>query len=215
VEEHEGVLARCSPHGAIFLDEIGEVAAPVQIKLLTVLQDRAFTPVGSHERRPFRGRVIAATNRPLAALRGPDGLRPDFFYRLCSDVIELPSLGQRMQARPSELGELMRLLTDRLTGPAPPTNWPPLVEKQLRQEPGRDYPWPGNVRELEQAVRRVLLTGRYTPPPAPAVAVDPAAALAGQLRAGELHGGAAGGRLLPAAARAARHLRGGGRPRAA
>lgn len=185
VEEHEGVLARCSPHGAIFLDEIGEVGPAVQIKLLTVLQDRAFTPVGSHERRTFRGRVIAATNRPLAALRGPDGLRPDFFYRLCSDVIEVPSLRQRLQARPAELGELVRLLTTRLAGPEA-VGLAAQVEKQLRAEPGRDYAWPGNVRELEQAVRRVLLTGRYTPPPAPATAVDPAAALAARVRGGEL-----------------------------
>src|SRR5919197_538836 len=50
VEAHEGVFARCSPHGAIFLDEIGDVSRPVQIKLLQVLQDRTFSPVGSHER---------------------------------------------------------------------------------------------------------------------------------------------------------------------
>ena len=185
VEEHEGVLARCSPHGAIFLDEIGEVGTAVQIKLLTVLQDRLFTPVGSHERLTFRGRVIAASNRPLAALRGPDGLRPDFFYRLCSDVIEVPGLHQRLQARPAELGELVRLLTARLAGEEA-DELAAHVEKQLRTEPGRDYAWPGNVRELEQAVRRVLLTGRYTPPPAPASAADPAAALATQFRGGAL-----------------------------
>jgi hypothetical protein len=70
IEAHEGVLARCSPHGAIFLDEIGDVSVPVQIKLLQVLQERTFCPVGSHEPARFRGRVIAATNRPLEALRG-------------------------------------------------------------------------------------------------------------------------------------------------
>ena len=59
------MLARCSPHGAIFLDEIGDVRVPVQIKLLQVLQERTFSPVGSHEPVRFRGRVIAATNRPL------------------------------------------------------------------------------------------------------------------------------------------------------
>src|SRR6266581_8319157 len=64
VEAHEGLLTRCSPHGAIFLDEIGEVSVPVQIKLLQVLQERSFCPVGSHESVPFRGRVITATNRP-------------------------------------------------------------------------------------------------------------------------------------------------------
>src|SRR6266571_2916089 len=70
IEHHEGVLTRCSPYGAIFLDEIGDVPVPVQIKLLQVLQERTFCPVGSHEPVRFRGRVIAATNRPLASLRG-------------------------------------------------------------------------------------------------------------------------------------------------
>src|SRR6058998_4166638 len=69
VEAHEGVFARCSPHGAIFLDEIGDVSAQVQIKLLQVLQERTFSPVGSHERLRFRGRVIAATNQSLDGLR--------------------------------------------------------------------------------------------------------------------------------------------------
>ena len=97
VEAHEGIFARCSPHGAIFLDEIGEVSAPVQIKLLRVLQDRVFSPVGSHEQVRFRGRVIAATNKPLDALRGPGGFRDDFYYRLCSDTITVPPLRQRLR----------------------------------------------------------------------------------------------------------------------
>ena len=82
VVAHEGVLARCSRHGSIFLDEIGEVSVPVQIKLLQVLQERTFCPVGSHEPLQFRGRVIAATNRPLDTLRGRGLFRDDFFYRL-------------------------------------------------------------------------------------------------------------------------------------
>ena len=69
IEAHEGVFARCSPHGSIFLDEIGDVGVPVQIKLLQVLQERVFSPVGSRERVRFRGRVIAATNRLLDELR--------------------------------------------------------------------------------------------------------------------------------------------------
>lgn len=183
VEQHEGVLARCSPHGAIFLDEIGEVDSPVQIKLLTVLQDRSFTPVGSHERRPFRGRIIAASNRPLAELRGPDGLRADFFYRLSSDIIEVPALRDRLHARPAELGELVQLLVNRLVGDDG-EEVSQLVEKQLRVKPGRDYPWPGNVRELEQAVRRILLTGHYEPARAAAGPADPAAALAARFQDG-------------------------------
>ena len=65
VEDHEGILQRCSHHGAIFLDEIGEVSHPIQIKLLKVLEERLYSPVGSHEVHRFDGRIIAATNRSI------------------------------------------------------------------------------------------------------------------------------------------------------
>src|SRR5436309_805666 len=103
VEHHEGVFERCNAHGALFLDEIGEASIPVQIKLLQVLQERTFTALGGHEKKRFSGRVIAATNRPLAALRRDGRFRDDFFYRLCSDVIEVPTLRQRIAESPAEL----------------------------------------------------------------------------------------------------------------
>jgi transcriptional regulator with PAS, ATPase and Fis domain len=162
VESHEGVLARCSPHGAIFLDEIGDVSVPIQIKLLQVLQERTFSPVGSHESVRFRGRVIAATNRPLETLRREKLFREDFFYRLCSDVIEVPPLRQRLQEDPAELRRLiahvLAATADDRTG-----ELVELVGKAIRRDVGADYAWPGNVRELEQAVRRILLTGGYQP----------------------------------------------------
>ena len=161
VEHHEGILARCSPHGSIFLDEIGEVPTHLQIKLLQVLQERTFSPVGSHETVRFEGRVIAATNRPIEALRGEGGFRDDFFYRLCSDVITVPTLRQRIQEDSTELDALLGGIVQRLAGqPAPELGQS--VRTALRQQPGSDYPWPGNVRELEQAVRRILLTSSYT-----------------------------------------------------
>lgn len=160
VEAHAGVFARCSPHGAIFLDEIGEVAEPLQIKLLQILQERTFTPVGSHERQRFAGRVIAATNRSLDELRRDGKFRDDFYYRLCSDVIHVPSLQERIAEHPRELDLLLNELVSRLTGQTD-TELAARVAKILRKSPGSDYDWPGNVRELEQAVRRVLLTGHY------------------------------------------------------
>jgi transcriptional regulator with GAF, ATPase, and Fis domain len=159
VARREGALARCSPHGAILLDEIGELAAPVQVKLLRVLQERAFTPVGGTRSRRFRGRVIAATNRRLDELRGGI-LRDDFFYRLCSDVIVVPPLRQRLEEAPGELEALCERVLTGLLGPEARTLVAPVCTA-LAREPGPRYPWPGNVRELEQAVRRVLLTGRY------------------------------------------------------
>jgi DNA-binding NtrC family response regulator len=157
IEAHEGVLSRCSPYGAIFLDEIGDVTPPVQIKLLQVLQERTFSPVGSHEKHRFRGRVIAATNKPLEQLRGKS-LRDDFFYRLCSDIITVPPLRQRIEESSAELDLLLEHLVSRTTGAAA-SELLALVRSIIKENP--TYTWPGNVRELEQAVRRILLTRAY------------------------------------------------------
>src|SRR6185436_17438644 len=116
----EGIFARCSPHGAIFLDEIGDASVPVQIKLLQVLQDRTFSPVGSHAKLRFRGRVIAATNRPLQELRARKLFRDDFYYRLCSDVITVPPLRQRLAESPEEMNLLLQELVRRMTGKSDP-----------------------------------------------------------------------------------------------
>ena len=183
VDHHQGVFERCSPHGALFLDEIGEVSVPVQIKLLQVLQERSFTPVGGRETRRFSGRVIAATNRPLSALRRDGRFRDDFFYRLCSDVIEVPPLRRRLAESPGELEELVRLLVARIAG-SQDAELVASVLEGLRRDLPEGYPWPGNVRELEQAVRRVLLTGRYAAELG--AAADPEEALVEKLRAGEL-----------------------------
>src|SRR6185436_18199609 len=159
---HDGVFARCSPHGAIFLDEVGEIRKEIQVKLLHVLQDRTFSPVGSREQSQFRGRVISATNRSLDELRAEKLFRDDFYYRISSDVIPVPSLRQRVAEDPGELNLLLETILERTAG----ERWPellPIVRDQLQKTPGRTYHWPGNVRELEQAVRRVLLHGIYEP----------------------------------------------------
>jgi DNA-binding NtrC family response regulator len=160
IDNHQGLFERLSNYGALFLDEIGEVSVPIQIKLLNVLQERCFTPVGSHEQLRFDGRVIAATNRPLAELRESSAFRDDFLYRLCSDVIEVPPLRKRLQEHPAELEQLVALLIARATGNEAP-ELTDMVVDSLRTSLPDGYPWPGNVRELEQAVRRVLLNGRY------------------------------------------------------
>jgi transcriptional regulator with AAA-type ATPase domain len=184
IDHHEGVFERCDAHGALFLDEIGEVPIPVQIKLLQVLQERTFTALGGHEKKRFSGRVIAATNRPLGELRRGGRFRDDFFYRLCSDVIEVPTLRQRIAESPAELEQLVRLLVARITGAEAPSLVATVLEALERDLP-RGYPWPGNVRELEQALRRILLTGRYT---AESSEVPPGEdeAVVEKLRAGEL-----------------------------
>ncbi len=160
IDDHEGILGRCSPHGAIFLDEIGDLAQPVQIKLLQVLQERTFSPVGSHEQLAFKGRVIAATNRPINRLREQEQFRDDFYYRLCSDVVVVPTLRQRIEEDGNELDVLLVALMDRMAGAAS-AGLIDMVREAIARDIPKDYGWPGNVRELEQAVRRIILTGNY------------------------------------------------------
>ena len=164
IETHEGSFERCSPHGAIFLDEIGEVSIPIQIKLLHVLQERRFTPVGSHESKRFEGRVIAATNRSLADQREAGTFRHDFYYRLCSDVIEVPPLRVRLAERPQEMDELLEHLVERIVGEKS-DELVAAAQSAIASGVGKDYTWPGNVREVEQAVRRILMTAAYDPGP--------------------------------------------------
>jgi len=142
------------------LDEIGEIPNHVQIKLLRVLQERHFSPVGTHETSRFNGRVIAATNRPKRDILNGNVFRDDFYYRLCSDIIEVPPLRIRIREKPSELNELLDFTIKRMTG----TRSDKLIKKVKRiidRNLGPKYLWPGNVRELEQCVRSVLLRRDY------------------------------------------------------
>lgn len=184
VEEYKGIFSRCSAYGAIFLDEIGEVGQNVQIKLLQVLQERTFTPVGSHRANRFSGRVIAATNRPLIRMRRQGLLRDDFFYRLCSDIITLPSLAQRIAEDPLELDDLLSHTVARILG-KPHPELAAMIAAEIRRQPGPAYTWPGNVRELEQCVRRILLNQSYSPEPLDP-SPDAANRLAEEMMAGRL-----------------------------
>ncbi|MGR9101191.1 MAG: sigma 54-interacting transcriptional regulator [Gammaproteobacteria bacterium] len=160
VENHAGVFSRCSAHGAVFIDEIGDIDIPTQVKLLNVIQDRVFSPVGSHERHRFEGRVIAATNKDIDRLLEQGQFRSDLYYRLCSDVIELPPLRQRLEENPGEMRKLVESLLGKMLSETD-ERLADRVEKRLRESVPPGYPWPGNVRELEQCIRRICLTGAY------------------------------------------------------
>ncbi len=162
VNDHQGIFQQCSPHGAIFLDEIGEVAIPVQIKLLKVLEERSYCPVGSHKENRFQGRIITATNREIKDLRRNNILREDFFYRLCSDIIVVPPLRRRIAEDPAELNDLLEFTVTKIVG-RPSPDLCGMVRAAIRQQPGDNYSWPGNVRELGQCVRRILLNREYNP----------------------------------------------------
>ncbi len=160
-ETHKGVFSRCSPHGAIFLDEIGDVSVPVQIKLLQVLQERTFTPVGSRNSERFQGRVIAATNKSLSILRKEGEMRNDFYYRLCSDLIEVPPLNQRLDENQEELKIILTFIVDKILGKPSQELTDGVYSYILTNQP-TGYPWQGNIRELEQCVRRILISNSYS-----------------------------------------------------
>jgi DNA-binding NtrC family response regulator len=136
--------------GTIFLDEIGVIAPSAQAKLLRVLQEREFEPLGSERSVQVDVRVIAATNRDLRQLVVDGRFQEDLYYRLHVIPIDMPPLRERRE------------------------DIPPLVEHFIRRHAGRagkrvdgissqamarlvDAPWPGNVRELENAIERAVV----------------------------------------------------------
>jgi DNA-binding NtrC family response regulator len=162
LEDHAGWLEVCSPQGTVFLDEIGDVAETVQVKLLRVLQTRQFQRLGETSPRRFAGKVMAATNRDLGRAMQEGRFRADLYYRLCSDIICTPSLREQFRDSPGELRHLVEFVARGLVGEESDTvvdevmSW---VEASL----GPDYAWPGNFRELEQCVRNILVRKEYTP----------------------------------------------------
>lgn len=160
VDDHAGIFALCSPHGSIFLDEVGDVSVPIQIKLLKVLEERLFSPVGGHEKLHFNGRIVTATNKSLIELERKKTFREDFYYRLCSNIIIVPTLRQQIYEDPTTLETLLEHTILRIAG-EPVPQLMDVVMDTLESEVGLDYDWPGNVRELEQAVRSILLTMHY------------------------------------------------------
>ena len=164
VSDRIGWLEQCPPLGTVFLDEIAETDPAIQVKLLHVLETRAFQRVGDAKERRFQGKVIAATNRDLAAEMQAGRFRADLYYRLCADVIETPSLEAQLRDAPEELGHFLRVIARRVAGEAEADALAQEVEAWITKHLGFDYRWPGNVHELEQCVRNVLIRGEYRPP---------------------------------------------------
>jgi len=162
VGDRKGWLEVCPPLGTAFLDEIGEIDPAIQVKLLRVLQSRMFQRLGETRLRRFEGKIMAATHRDVEAAMHAGQLREDFYYRICSDVIEVPSLAERIRDEPSELTHLIRYLVARDLG-EDSNDLASEVEAWIEQHLGRDYGWPGNVRELEQCLRNVTIRRAYHP----------------------------------------------------
>ena len=156
--------------GSLFLDEIGELSLAMQVKLLRVLAEGDFLPVGGRTPRTSDFRVIAATNRDLAAMVKSGRIREDFFYRINVIPIDLPPLRNRREDIPLLAEHFLNAFAVAGTAPRLPAE---MIEAMLRHD------WPGNVRELQNVVRRYLSVGRpdaweLSPPPESAGGVQAA-----------------------------------------
>jgi two-component system response regulator PilR (NtrC family) len=134
--------------GTIFLDEIGEMSPAMQVKLLRVLQERKVRPVGAHEETEVNTRVIAATNRDLAALVKEGIFREDLFYRISVIPMELPPLRERE----GDIAELTQYFIAKHCAQAGRSL---LISPQAMRRL-ETYSWPGNVRELEHTIERAV-----------------------------------------------------------
>jgi DNA-binding NtrC family response regulator len=147
-------LLELANHGTLVLNEIGELALPIQSKLLTFLDTRSFLRVGGETKVSIDARIIAATNRDLAEEVRHGGFRADLYYRLNVFPIELPPLRKRL----SDLPVLVTDLLDKLTGTINLAQRPTLSREA--QQRLLCYDWPGNIRELRNALERaIMLTG--------------------------------------------------------
>lgn len=155
-----GVLAKCVAGEILFLDELGDLAPEVQVKLLRVVEDGKYTPVGATEERALGGALVFAAQPALFRSRR---FRRDLRHRLNEHVIRLPSLRARLDSDPAELPFLVRLFATAAAGPAYAEH---LATEVLRLCEGelRRYPWAGNVRELKGCVSNMHEQREYEPP---------------------------------------------------
>ena len=154
--DHAGLFA-AAHGGSLFLDEIGELPLDVQAKLLRVLQDGEVRPVGGLESRRVDVRIIAASNRSLAAMRD-NRMRQDLFFRLSVLVIEIPPLRERRDDLPLLIAHFLGAMRDR--GVHRVEGLDPQALDLLA-----DYAFPGNIRELENMLEGLAVTlpdGRAT-----------------------------------------------------
>jgi Nif-specific regulatory protein len=149
-------LFEVADQGTIFLDEIGETSPAFQAKLLRVLQEGEFIPVGDVSARRVNLRVISATNRTLAEEARAGRFREDLYYRLATFPIRVPPLRERREDVPLLVEHLLRRIAERLGRKDQPIE--PAALALLE-----GYAWPGNVRELENELERAASLTRGAP----------------------------------------------------
>lgn len=136
--------------GTLFLDEVGNLPLHLQAKLLSALEQREITAVGSNQAQSFDVRIIAATNVPASQLRDPDYFRPDLLFRLNTVEIEVPPLRERRDDIMPIASHFLALFSRKYGGES--RSFSPAAERALL-----DYSWPGNVRALRHAVERAVI----------------------------------------------------------
>ena len=145
--------------GTLFLDEITELPLPLQGKLLEVLQNRTYFPVGAEKKKRADVRLIAATNKDLQELVEQKLFREDLYYRINVFPVELPPLRERLDSLLSVISDLLPEICSRLE------IGPQIVSPQALEKM-RQYPWPGNIRELENVLEKacILSDGKIIQP---------------------------------------------------
>jgi DNA-binding NtrC family response regulator len=181
--DRKGWLEMCPELGSVFVDELGDLDQAIQVKLLRVIETRTFHPVGDTASLQFRGKLITATNRDLAAAMRQGQFREDLYYRLCSDQVSTPPLAAQLADSPGTLRELVHYMARRVAGPEA-DELAGEVLAWIESNLGQDYPWPGNYRELEQCIKNVLIRKNYRP--SLTGPVDPVEELAQDMGAGRL-----------------------------
>ena len=136
--------------GTVFLDEVGNISLSIQAKLLRVLQEREFTPVGGTKTKKVDIRLVAATNKELEKMIKEEAFREDLYYRLNIVPIYLPPLKERQEDIPLLAVHFLKKYAEEM-GKTIKGFTPEAMEKMVR------YPWPGNVRELENMIERTVV----------------------------------------------------------
>jgi len=152
VRDKQGLFA-AARGGTFFMDEVGEMPASLQIKLLRVLQEREVIPVGATEAIPVDVRIIAATNRDLEEEVRRGNFRADLFYRLNVIALELPALRDRKE-------DLLQLMENFLQDLASERDGEPKALSAEAMDAVMVYDWPGNVRELQNALEHAVVLTR-------------------------------------------------------
>ncbi|HAT10587.1 MAG TPA: hypothetical protein DCS97_08345 [Planctomycetes bacterium] len=151
VDDRPGLIA-LADHGTLFLDEVGDLAPETQVKLLRVLENGEYLPVGGREIRTCDVRIVAATNRDLKAMVAAGTFREDLYYRLAVITVQLPALRERREDIPLLAGHLLARHAVKLRRGV--TGFTATALAALTR-----HEWPGNVRELDNRIQRgVALT---------------------------------------------------------